>query len=247
LAASRDPSSPCVTFLKERESDCVHCAIRASALFAELDAAELDQRLKAIHNGLVRSNTIIYSKGDPAEAVFTLRNGVVKLVGADADDAPRILRILGRGAAIGLESIDGGTYAHTAVAMRDLNLCRIPKSALLSLGGQHPGLLTGLATKWREHAYWSERWIGTLCTGKQSTRVPALICLLAEISGDPLSAVRLPRSSDMADVLGCSVEGLSRRMAKLKRKGLLRRVAPWTYSCAPELLTWGRVVDPLGE
>ena len=171
----------------------------------------------------------------------------MKLVGKDADNTPRILRILGRGAAIGLESIDGGTYVHTAVAMRDLNLCRIPRSALLSLGDQHPGLLTGLVSKWREHAYWSERWIGTLCTGKQSTRVPSLICLLAEISGDPLSAVRLPRSSDMAEILGCSVEGLSRRMAKLKRKGLLQRVAPWTYRCAPELMTRGRVVEPLGE
>lgn len=247
MAASEDPSSPCVSFLKERESDCIHCAIRASALFAELDTTELDRRLKPIHNGLVRGNTVIYRHGDPAESVFTLRSGVVKLVGEDADNTPRILRILGRGAAIGLESIDGGTYAHTAVAMRDLNLCRIPRSALLTLGGQHPGLLKGLITKWREHAYWSERWIGTLCTGKQSTRVPSLICLLAEISGDPLSAVRLPRSSDMADILGCSVEGLSRRMAKLKRKGLLQRVAPWTYSCAPELMARGRVVDALGE
>lgn len=243
MAITRDPASPCVTFLKERESDCIHCAIRASALFAELDTVELDQRLRPIHNGLVRGNTVIYRQGDPAEAVFTLRSGVVKLVNAEADFGPRILRMVGRGAAIGLESVDGGTYLHTAVAMRDLNLCRIPTSALLTLGDQHPGLLTGLVKKWREHAYWSERWIATLCTGKQSARVPSLICLLAEISGDPLSAVRLPRSSDMADILGCSVEGISRRMAKLKRKGLLRRVAPWTYSCEPELVARAGILD----
>jgi CRP-like cAMP-binding protein len=239
-----DPSSPCVSFMRERVSDCMHCAIRGSALFAKLDQADLDQRLKPIHNGLAKASTVIYRQGDPAEAVFTIRHGVVKLVGQDPDSSPRILRVLGRGAAIGLESVDGGTYAHTAVALRDLNLCRIPRDALLALGTQHPGLLTGLVKKWQEHAYWSERWIGTLCTGKQSTRVSSLICLLAEISGDPLSAVRLPRSSDMADILGCSPAGLSRRMAKLKRKGLLRRVAPWTYSCGPELLAQARLSDP---
>lgn len=232
----RDATSPCVTFLKERESDCIHCAIRSSALFAELDTVDLDQRLRPIHNGLVRGDSIIYRQGEPAEAVFTIRSGVVKLVGTDADSSPRILRMVGRGAAIGLESVDGGTYLHTAIAMRDLNLCRIPRLALITLGDQHPGLLTGLVKKWREHVYWSERWISTLCTGKQSGRVPSLICLLAEISGDSLTAVRLPRTSEMADILGCSVESLSRRMAKLKRKGLLRRVAPWTYRCEPELL-----------
>ena len=241
MTGSKDPASPCVSFLKERESDCIHCAIRGSALFSELDTADLDQRLRPIHNGLVRGDTVIYRRGEPAEAVFTLRSGVVKLVGEDAESSPRILRMLGRGAAIGLESVDGGTFVHTAVAMRDLNLCRIPRSALLTLGDQHPGLLMGLVRKWREHAYWSERWIGTICTGTQSTRVPSLICLIAEISGDPLNAVRLPRSSDMAEILGCSAESISRRMAKLKRKGLLRRIAPWTYSCEPELLARARL------
>lgn len=231
-----NPTSPCVAFLRERESDCLSCAIRASALFAELEIADLDHRLKPIRNGVLRGDSVIYRHGEPADSVFTIRSGMVKLMGGDPDGSRRILRLLGRGAAIGLESLDGGTYAHTAVAIRDLNLCRIPRSVLLHLGDRNPALLTGLVTKWREHLYWSERWITALCTGKQSVRVPALICLIAEISGDPMSAVRLPRSADMADILGCSVEGLSRRMAKLKRRGLLRRVAPWTYRCAPELM-----------
>ena len=236
MIVNRNPSSPCVSFLMERESDCIHCAMRGSTLFAELDPADLDLRLKTIHNGLLRGGTVIYRRGDPADAAFTIRIGVVKLIAEDTDCGPRIVRILGRGAAIGLEAIEGGTYAHTGVAMRDLNLCRIPRLALQTLGNQHPGLLTGLANKWREHVYWSERCIEALYTGKQSTRVPALICLIAEISGDPLSAVRLPRSSDMASILGCSPESVSRRMAKLKRTGLLKRVAPWTYSCEPDLL-----------
>jgi CRP/FNR family transcriptional regulator len=120
--------------------------------------------------------------------------------------------------------------------MRDLNVCRIPRSALLELGQSHPGLLSGIVKKWREHVYWSDRWITSLCAGKQSERVPSLICMIAEVSGDPLRAVRLPRSAEMAEILGCSVESLSRRMAELKRQGQLTRVGPWTYSCEPALL-----------
>jgi hypothetical protein len=32
-------------------------------------------------------------------------------------------------------------------------------------------------------------------------------------------------------------------MAKLKRKGLLKRVAPWTYSCEPDLLARARMFE----
>lgn len=236
MDSSRDPPSPCVAFLKERDSDCIRCAIRGSALFSDLRAADLDQRLRPIRNGLIRGNSVIYRQGDPAMAVFTLRAGVAKLVHEVPEGQPRILRLLGRGAALGLETVDGGRYTHTAVAIRDLDLCRIPRAALRNLGEQHPRLLMGLVKKWREHAYWSERWVAALCTGRSATRVPSLIRVLSEISGDPPNAIRLPRSCDMAGFLGCSVEALSRQMSDLKRKGLLKRIAPWTYRCAAELL-----------
>ncbi len=236
MAETEDLQSPCVSFLKEQESDCLHCAVRNSALFSELAPDDLDQRLKTIHNGLVRADTVIYRQGQEADAVFTLRNGLVKLI-AGADTATsRIVRVLGRGAAVGLESASGGTYEHTAIALRDLNLCRIPRAVLLALGEQHPGLLAGLVSKWREHALLADRWISTICVGKQKGKEIALIRLLIEISGDPIDTVRLPRTADMAAILGCSPEGVSRRMAKLKRQGLLRRVAPWTYQCDPSLI-----------
>jgi CRP-like cAMP-binding protein len=230
------PLSPCVSLLREQPSHCILCPIRASALFANLKKTELDQRLKGIHNGIVRAGTVIYRRGEPAETIFTIRSGVVKLVCEDADCQPRIVRMLGRGSAIGLESLDSSAYEQTAIAMRDLNLCRIPRSSLTELGDSHPGLFSGIVKKWREHVYWSDRWISSLCAGKQSDRVPSLICMIAEVSGDPLRAVRLPRSAEMAEILGCSVESLSRRMAGLKREGLLRRIGPWTYSCDPALL-----------
>lgn len=230
------PQSPCASLLREQPSDCIPCPIRASALFAHLGETDLDRRLKGIRNGILRADTVIYRQGEPAETVFTIRSGVVKLVCEDTDSQPRIVRLLGRGSAIGLESLECNTYGQTAIAMRDLNLCRIPRSALAELGDAHPGLLSGIVKKWREHVYWSDRWISNLCAGRQSDRVPSLICMIAEVSGDPLRAVRLPRSAEMAEILGCSVESLSRRMAGLKREGLLTRIGPWTYSCDPALL-----------
>lgn len=92
----------CVTLLREQPSDCIACPIRASALFAHLGEADLEQRFKGIRNGILRADTVIYRQGEPAETVFTIRSGVVKLVCEETDSQPRIVRLLGRGSAIGL-------------------------------------------------------------------------------------------------------------------------------------------------
>ena len=228
-------SSPCVSFLKERESDCLQCALRASTLFSKLDRSDLDSLLRPIHNGLIGADSVLYSAGDPADAVYTVRSGVVKLVGVGVTDAPRIVRLLGRGAAIGIEGMEDQPYEHTAIAMRELSLCRIPIRLLKAVGDDNPRFSAGLTSKWREHAYWSERWIGGICSGQLKERAAAMIRLLIAISGDPPEAVRLPRTSDIAQILGCSVEGASRCMAGMKRSKLLVRVAPWTYRCDPSL------------
>jgi CRP-like cAMP-binding protein len=235
--------SPCVSFLREQKSDCVHCALRSSALFAGVRPANLDARLSAIHNGLVRAETVIYREGDAADWVFTIRSGVVKLVARQGTARSRILRVLGRGAAIGLEALDGAPYEHTAVALWDLNLCRLPLPTLRDLGAVDAGLLVGMVAKWHEHARWADRCIHLACAGRTESRIPSLIRLLADISGDPPEAIRLPRTADMASIVGCTPEVISRRMAELKRSGLLTRMAPWTYRCDPSLLTGAAAPD----
>lgn len=236
MTTNEKPSSPCITFLGARESDCRHCALRSTALFARLDASELDSRLKPIHNGIIKADSVVYREGDPADAVFTVRSGVVKLVGSCGGGTARILRLLGRGAAIGLEAMDRKAFEHTAIAMREVSLCRIPKDLLLDLVDSNHRLTVGLINKWHEHASWSDRWVSALYAGHVSERTVALIRMLVDVSGDPLEAVRLPRTSDMADILRCSPEGISRCMAGLKRRRLLQRVAPWTYRCSPSLI-----------
>ena len=236
LKPKKDTSNPCEAFFKEQPSDCLGCAVRSSALFAQLDKAELRNHLKPIYNGLVESDNVVYRAGMPAKSVFTIRWGVVKLLKEEANGQIHIVRLLGRGAAIGLEAVEGGVYEHTAVTTRDANMCRIPVTSLRDLGRHNPRLAAGLLEKWKDQATWSDKWIATLCRGKLEQRAKALVRLLSDVSGDPPTALRLLQTVDMADILGVSNEAVSRCMAEFKRRGLLERVAPWTYKCNPALL-----------
>jgi CRP-like cAMP-binding protein len=147
--------------------------------------------------------------------------------------------MLGRGAAIGLEALDSDVYEHTAIAMRDVNLCRIPSQVLRDLQARSPRFTAGVIKKWHEHASCADVMIGTLNIGSLNERVRALLRLISDVSGDPPDAVRLPRRLEMARILGVSMESVSRCMAELSRRGLLARVAPWTYRCDPSLLGRG--------
>jgi CRP-like cAMP-binding protein len=69
-----------------------------------------------------------------------------------------------------METVDGGPYEHTAITTREVNLCRIPRSALLDLGRQNPRLAAGLVSKWHDQARWADKWIATLYRGKLEQR-----------------------------------------------------------------------------
>ena len=227
--------APCLAS-DESPSDCILCAVRSSSLFADLQDQELDEGVRGIRNAFWRSNAVVYSQGHKAGAVFSIRSGVVKLTRAESGKPGRIVRLLGRGAAIGLEALDGSAHANSAVTVRECNLCRIPSGAVSMLGDHNPRLCKGMISKWREHALSAEALIFSLQDGNLVERAKALVKLLARVSGDPYDAIRVLRNEDMAGMLGVSAESVSRCVSKLKRDGVIRRVGPWTYDC-------GQLVD----
>lgn len=233
----QDSGAPgaCVTFLRTTDTDCKRCTLRASALFADLDTPELERLTRHVASGVVRRGTEIYRAGDVGQAVFTIRVGVVKLLLDAPDREGRIVRLLGRGATLGLEALAGRPYAHTAVAMRTTGLCRIPIPTVDELHAHNPRLIHGLMDKWNEQVEWADRWIAILGSGPVHRRLTDLVRLIADISGDPLESLHLFPVSDIAAILGVSAPSVSRHLAALKRAGLLTRVGPRTYRCDPAL------------
>lgn len=226
----------CGRFIREGNADCRRCGLRKSALFADLADAELGHLTTEICSGVLRRGSLIYAAASAGTAVFTIRVGLVKLVMEVPGREGRIVRLLGRGATLGLEALAGRPYDHTASALRTTSLCRIPIPTVEALHGRNPRLLHGLMAKWHEQVLWADRSIAVLGTGTVPQRVANLVRLLVDIGGDPLDAVHLPVVADIAAILGVSHESVSRHLAELKRAGLLARVAPRTYRCDPTLV-----------
>jgi CRP-like cAMP-binding protein len=233
--AMQDRPGPCFDFSKKQESDCAQCSLRTSGMFSNLPPEATRWATSRIENAILSRGGLVYRAGEASNAIFTLRVGVVKLVLEIPGQGTRIVRLLGRGVTLGLERLAGLPYAHTAVALRTTNLCRIPLPVIAELHACYPRLLQGLMARWNKQVSLADRWIGILGAGPVERRLIDLVQLVIDVSGDPLDAVNLPPRADVAAILGVAGESISRHMAMLKRQGLLTRVAPRTYRCSPTL------------
>ncbi len=211
--------------LSERPSDshntisCTDCAIRDLVLFADLKAEDLNASGPPIEDIRLVPGDTLYRAGDPGAALFTVREGLLKLQQSLSDGSLRIVNILGQGQVAGLEVTVGGRYEHTAIALQPTKLCRIPREVVDHLA---PKLHRQLMKKWHESLSRAHECTRELATGHARQRVARLFLMLAPAEE---TRVRLFGREDVGSLLGITTETASRMIADLKRSGVVREVA----------------------
>ncbi|MTJ79646.1 MAG: Crp/Fnr family transcriptional regulator [Telmatospirillum sp.] len=213
-------------------AQCQDCKIRDLALFADL--AEGDFRLihHPIEETLWDPGAVLYSAGDAGEALFTIRSGLVKLVQYLPDGTQRIVRLLGRGDAAGLEISLGQSYEHSALVLQPALVCRIPRQVVDRLSRETPRLHGQLLRRWHKALRDADDRLTGLSTGKASRRLARLLLRIA----DPDGKVTLFSREDMGAMLGITTEHASRTVVELRRQGVLQEISANLYRCDQALL-----------
>ena len=215
----------------DRIADCRHCAIREQALFSALRGPDFEHVFLPIRSAVVCAGKEVYRQDAPGDAVYTVRRGIIKLVARGPAEGGRIVRLLGSGAAAGLEALTHGLYWHTAVAMRESELCRVPLGVFDALEARSVQLADRVVAQWEKQVVSVDRWLAELNAGSVAQRVRRMLVLLAELEAGAGQPIQLPPMADLASILGVTRESVSRAIAELKRAHTLERVAPHTYAC----------------
>ena len=157
---------------------------------------------------------------------------MVKLEHIAKDGSSRIVRLLGNGAAIGLELLDGADgYHHTAIALNQVDLCKIPVSTIRQLESKHPLLCVHVSEQLQNQLNIADQWIVALGTGSARQRVAQLVLVLEKFFSDENGAFILLNREDMAAMTGIAVETVSRMIAEFKRQKILYRFRENFYMC----------------
>lgn len=203
---------------------CENCSIRHLVLFSDLQQSDFDQIHLPIGDVAYDPGSTIYEQGEHIEHVFTIRSGLVKLVQHLPDGKLRIVRILGQGELLGIESLDSQRAEHQAISLNQVQLCRIPHSVVSSLQQNSPRIHGALMERWKKTITMADLWITQLSTGKIKSRVARLLLLLKQNSQDE-DSFYMPTREDIGNILGITTESASKVTAEFKRNGWLKLLA----------------------
>lgn len=208
---------------------CKSCGIRHLVLFADLQEQDFDQIHTPIEEMHLEAGTQLYGLDDPADAIFTIRRGLVKLAQFQPDGSQRIVRLVRIGGVAGLEALLRPTYEHLAVALQPVEVCRIPVSVVKRLQASSPRLHHRLMEKWHEALTNADGFLTGLSTGSARQRLARLLLLLSEEK--PEEPVRLFTREDLGSMLAVTLETASRTVSDFKRSGAVRETAPNRLLC----------------
>lgn len=211
---------------------CEQCHIRQVMLFSELPDSAFDDFLEPIDNFLYPPGSVLYETGTNNNYIYSIRRGIVKLVHITEDGSYRIVRLLSSGTAIGLELLDSSkSYHHTAIAINEIDLCKIPVSTVQHLENKYPELIKQVGQRLQNQLDVADQWIIALSTGTAKQRVAQLLLLLNNHYSNENGAFILLSRDDMSGMTGVTVETVSRIIAELKRGGTLRKCCEHLYLC----------------
>ena len=193
-------------------------------LFAGLAETEFDELHRLIDQLAYAAGATIYSTGDAGQTLFTIRSGLVKLTRFLPDGNQRIVRLLRRTDVMGLETLIGNDYEHSAVALQATEVCRLPTEAVRRVSHRNEHLYKELMTRWHRALSDADRWIADFSTGTARARVARLLLWLAEPEAG--AGCDLFGREDLGAVLGLTTETASRTMAEMKRQGLISEPRP---------------------
>jgi len=204
-------------------SNCEVCAIRSSALFAELNEDDFSKIHTPIDDLSFESNAEIYLQGDSADYVYTLREGYIKLLHVNSDGTARIVRLVRPGDLFGMEALLDGQYKHSAAALTNVHVCKIPKHILISLGEVSPRLHRQIVKKWGEALAQVEAWFSEINTGRIEIRLARFFLQLRKQAG-AYSVAPLFKREDMGLMMDVKFETISRALASMADQGLISNI-----------------------
>jgi CRP/FNR family transcriptional regulator len=169
----------------------------------------------------------LFQEGQPAEGLFVVRTGEIKLVKGGKDGREQILYLArpGRPIAEGVR-FDGGLYPASAVAMRAASALLITNNTLARLGEERPNVMRAVVDLRARRSDRLLALISDLSLRTVPARLASFLCtLVAQRTArgeDSRTLVRDLTTETVAGRLGTVRDEISRGLALLEREGALK-------------------------
>ncbi|MBT6404212.1 MAG: cyclic nucleotide-binding domain-containing protein [Rhodospirillaceae bacterium] len=212
---------------KAPRHNCDTCDVRHKAMCAAVDHEHTDQLQAIVSHRDYSPGQVIFEEGDPADYVFHISDGEVRLYKLLPDGRRQVTGFLTPGDFLGL--ITESSYAYGAEAIGAVELCCMKLTNLERLLSDIPPVRERLLDMSRDELAAAQEQM--LLLGRKTAREKILSFLLYRHKHldrtDSDASIDLPMSrTDIADYLGLTIETVSRTFTALRDEGLIELPNP---------------------
>ncbi|MGH8874976.1 MAG: Crp/Fnr family transcriptional regulator [Acidimicrobiia bacterium] len=207
--------------LRERISLLEH-----APLFSVLHPSELTVLADKFHGVVYRRGETIFREGEPAERLFLIDQGRVKLFMSSPHGQELLIGVLGRGSLFGeLAVLDRGPRAMNARAMEDSSVYWLSSDVFWTMLENRPALARRLLELMARRLRRADQNSQDLVFFDAPTRLARRLLELAEEHGEPAGdgdAVRITvklTQDEMAQMIGVTRESVNRLISSFAGRG----------------------------
>ena len=218
--------------------------ITTNDLFRGMEPADVERVVRLLSDRKYPRGGTIFARGDSGDALFVVKEGIVKLVSLSGRGTETILHILPPGAIFGEILFSEDRRAFSAHAEKGCVVAALPKEVLAGLLSAIPAfsmnfirlLSRRLAKVEKEYAGFGHTW--------SYHRLANTLLRLSEehgirTSGGTTLSIRLTHE-ELANLIGTTRETVTTQMGRFRRLGLVRREGKLLRLDVPRLLRFVR-------
>ncbi len=153
-------------------------------MFDNLSKSELKELVNAAQRKKLKKGEILFFQSDPAEELFLIKGGRIKLEKVFEDGNELTLDIRKRGDFVGENSFsEGGQYPVSAICLEDCLICGFSKSRFEQLILDNPNIGLQVIKNLSERVSWLTSQVGSLAATKIEERLYRVLCNVAKEHG----------------------------------------------------------------
>lgn len=209
--------------------DCSTCVVRNRAICSALENNELAALNTVGRRRTLAAGESLIWEGDESVLVANVINGVLKLSTGSRDGSEQIVGVVYPADFIGRPF--GGNTSHSVTALTDAKVCVFSRADFDGFASEHPALEHKLLRRTLTELERTRKWMTLLGRKSAEEKLAAFLLDMSERLVDPgcdtdsdaaLDQFDLPFTRQhIADVLGLTIETVSRQFTKLKRDGVV--------------------------
>lgn len=201
--------------------DCLLCEAHLHEGLSDAQACEIQGLLS---RRTAQSQEIIFRQGETSDWLYVVRAGQLKLSVTGPGGREQIMRIAIAGQLIGYDTIDDLHHPYTATALTPVRLCGVRHRDMLRVLEENLEVSRRMVQLLNQELVQAQALIHVLGQKSSAEKIALFLLSLVPEHGRDSPPLDIPLSlsrQEMADMLGLTVETVSRLMAELKRERII--------------------------